>query len=180
MNSRRFCTNDPQSWSHLWAWLCIWSFLLGTCEVIHIFASIIMLKILGATVQNLVARANRRRGFYTPALLWPCYSYVAVVVVVRSQMWYRFSRVWIISWCTLRQCKLVFCHGDVPYITFIFLFFLIGNNVYLIKPHSIHRRFPIYTLCASMRVVKLLTENCGRKTRYCIHVKKCALIMCSV
>ena len=51
-----------------------WRSLLGTCELIHIFVckdktAVIMLKILGATVQNLGARATWHQGF-----MHPCYE----------------------------------------------------------------------------------------------------------
>jgi hypothetical protein len=92
----KFATGDPQSWSDLWTLLLIWRFLLGACELIYFYVqkstALIMLKILVATVQNLVARVTSRPDLCTPGVacgwkLCPLLAYLTLVLLTGYKMY---------------------------------------------------------------------------------------------
>ena len=68
----KFHIEKLQIWSDLWTSLLLWRCVRGACVLIHTSlcqetkTAEMMLKILGATLQNLVDRDTRRLGFLHP------------------------------------------------------------------------------------------------------------------
>jgi len=71
MTRSKLHAEDSQLWSDRWNRTVIWSFLLGACKMIHLFAgvwneknAITVVEISGASVHNTVVRDLYTPGYY--------------------------------------------------------------------------------------------------------------------